>query len=171
MRDWPGQRPLDDDFARAARSDALRGAPRFSPVLHERVMAAVGSAPRPSPEPAALAIGPWALACAAGVMIAVGLVPGLIRSHLAAQHSPSEAVAPVIASPRALALSTPSVRATLASWGHRESALEADLGPTQLAGLDHDARLAARYVLDPLSLPLATARGKTFQDDRPGPRD
>lgn len=156
MIDWPTHHPSDDDLARAARNDALRDAPRFSPALHERVMAAVGSADRSPRQPRFIATSPWAMASAAAVMICIGLLPGVIRSRLAQRAAPLEAMTPHVASGQAFALGAPPVPATLASWGRGESALEADLGPSQLAGLDHDARLAARYVLDPLSLPLAS---------------
>lgn len=90
----------------------------------------------------------WAFSSAAAVLIIVILAPAFLRPER--PTSPSEVIAPRA---EKFALTTPPVRATLVSWGRQESALEADLGPTQLAGLDHDARVAAHYVLDPLSLP------------------
>jgi hypothetical protein len=123
--------------------------PRFSGALHARLMKAVRSAPQSPHAGESLSFKPFAIA-------AVLLVAGALaaRVYLASPRNvaigPSSTATP---RPRIIVLNTPPLRATLASWGRQESALEADLGPTQLAGLDHDARLAAQYVLDPLSFP------------------
>ena len=149
MKDIPRPDSQWDPLADAARADAARGMPRFSAPLHARVMRAVGSARQSPPSDESLSLKPFALAAVA--LLACTFAARLyFASSTRVATGPTEKVAPRA---QAVVLNTPPVRATLASWGRQESALEADLGPTQLAGLDHDARVAARYVLDPLSLP------------------
>jgi hypothetical protein len=148
-------RHAEDRFATAAREDASRHVPVFSALLHQRIVAEVRSTKRaPSGARPAVAAS-WIFAAAAAVLLAIVLVPVYMHRRVgpsqpgafvqsSRSHSGSEEVA----------LSAPSLNAALVTLGRGESAMEADLGPAHWAGLDHDARLAARYVLDPMSLPL-----------------
>ena len=151
MRELSHRDSLWDPLAEAARTDAVRGAPRFSGELHERLMARVRST-EPLPHRAPHVLNPWAITAVGVVVVAIFTAPNL--HHFRSSRSIATAPSPTVRSnAESLAISTPPLHATLISLGQQESALEADLGPTQLAGLDHDARVAAHYVLDPLSLP------------------
>ena len=142
-----------DLLAEVARGEADRCAPAFSEVLHRRVMRAVESTPRPSHadqnvRSAWRLIVPLAAAAAIVVMLMplwrTAPVPGRVPvSSVLPRPAPSQA-APV---PQ-----LPSLGGALASLTRRESAIEADLGRGRWAGLDHDARVAVHYVLDPLAI-------------------
>lgn len=149
-----GRHPFTQDrIARAARDEAFRDVPAFSDPLHERIMAAVRASHRPPLALHARRASLWPLAAAAA-LLALVLTSTLVRPprNESQTRLPSQATMSRTNSGE-FALSAPSLPAALVSWGRRESAMEADLGPAHWAGLDHDARLAAHYVLDPLSLP------------------
>lgn len=151
-----GERPpfVQDRIARAARRDALRDAPVFCDTLHARVMDALRVAVfRPRVVGSArIWMLPVSIAAAVLVATAVAFNPGEPTRRPPRAALPTATTGSPGASGQ-FALSAPPVSAALASWGRRESAMEADLGPAHWAGLDHDARLAARYILEPLSLP------------------
>ena len=145
-------RHAEDRFAIAARGDASRHVPVFSIPLHRRIMSAV-RATKCAPSVARPAVAAsWIFAAAAAALVAIVLVPAYMhRGGVPSQRDP---VAMSSRSQSEIALSAPPLNAALVTLSQRESAMEADLGPAHWAGLDHDARLAARYVLDPMSLPL-----------------
>jgi hypothetical protein len=145
-------RHAEDRFAIAARGDASRHVPVFSIPLHRRMMSAVGATKRaPSPPRPAIPAS-WIFAAAAAALIAIVLLPAYMHRGVGPSHRDPAALTD--RSQSEIALSAPPLNAALVTLSQRESAMEADLGPAHWAGLDHDARLAARYVLDPMSLPL-----------------
>lgn len=142
----------EDRFATAARRDASRHVPVFSIPLHQRIMSAVRATQRAPTAPRPVMASSWIFTAAAAALIAIVLVPAYM--HRGGQPSGRD-LAPLLArSQGEIARSAPALNAAFVTLGRGESAMEADLGPSHWAGLDHDARLAARYVLDPMSLPL-----------------
>lgn len=145
-------RKEENRFARAARGDARRHVPVFSITLHHRIMSAVRAtqcAPR-APRPSVAAS--WIFVVAAAAVVAIVLVPAYLHRGVVPSHRDPAALSG--RSQYGIGLSAPPLHAALVTLSQRESAMEEDLGPANWAGLDHDARLAARYVLDPMSLPL-----------------
>ena len=142
----------DDTLARAALNDAERLTPKFSESLHSRIMTRVGkSVPsarsnRQTPNSTA-----WLIPAAAAAIVLIVLVP-LLRldrgSTVAPGHPDPSKIVGMALNPQSLSMA--AVQRPLSQLSSREAALEAELGPAQWTALDHDARLAARLVLDPL---------------------
>ena len=145
-------RQAENRFADAARTDASRQVPVFSIPLHHRMMSAIRASRRAPSAPRPAVAASWVFATAAAALVAIVLAPAYLhRGVVPSQRDPA---ALTDRSQGETALSAPPLNAALVTLSQRESAMEADLGPAHWAGLDHDARLAARYVLDPMSLPL-----------------
>ena len=141
-----------DMLARAAHADARRLTPRFSESLHLRVMGRVASAERATLPIARTARWPaWgAPAAAAAAVIGVFVLrPGL------SPHPNGRAITVparhVTMQPDVVSVA--SVQLTFAKLSRREAALETDLGSRQWEQFGHDARVAARLVLDPIPAP------------------
>jgi len=138
----------DQRIAQAARRDAERDGRSFSEPLHERVMAGVRVAAPPAPIP--LRRSPlWLTAVAAALVLAA--VP-VLTYWMHRPHGPQEAGkghAPIPAatipspSPQAYALldtASRELRQRAAQW-------QGALAENQWAGLDHDLKNAAQFLL------------------------
>lgn len=169
-----GNLPARMRLARIAREEALRNSPKFSSALHARIMQAIEAVSAPSRGSNDRQFNGHSIAQPSGsrsrILWRRAFVPAVLAAGIALAAAPmawrlirSGGVSPVAVSQP----SAPRLHARLASTespvlaidqtatrmnARMTDAVRTAMGEQQWAGLDHDVRLATRYLVNQVPL-------------------
>ena len=175
MRKRERNNTVDQLLSRRLRDEALGSRPTFSADLHDRIMGSLAACPvTEPPRPRRTWSSPVVLATAAALLVAAGTArlwptgqpatgdpvqPVAIADDVPETPPPSKAATPPEPQPHPQPTATEDLYAVAA--GKMKTVKQVDvlvesmLINEQVALLDHDARMAADWVLDPLTLAFA----------------